>query len=146
MDRSRKSLEDAYRAAWIEIALPLRRVVLPPVARGLLPALPPELGGAGAVITACNPRSERLSSDKNGARQRELAGEIRARGWTAYSAIGRDEASTWVEPSFAVLDPPLRELMALARRFEQNAVYLWRGRSWRVVWTSPASPPEESNR
>ena len=147
MDRARKNLEAAYRAAWVEIELPSGPVQFPPVAVGRLPSLPPELEPWGSVITACNPRSVPLSPGENEARQEALAAALTDLGVPVFPALGRDEGSTWTEPSFAVVAPPRAELIALARRFEQNAVYLWRGRSWRVIWIPPApsSPPQSGD-
>ena len=145
MDRARKKLEAAYRAAWVEIELPSGRVVLPPVAAGLLRALPSALEPWGAVITAWNPRSVPLTPKENEARQEALAAALDDLGVPVFPALGRDAGSTWTEPSFAVVAPPRAELIALARRFEQNAVYLWRGRSWRVIWIPPVpSSPSQS--
>lgn len=124
-------LRRAYEAAWIEVEIG-GRFVFPPVSRGAPPALPSELRPGGFVITACNPRSVRLPEAENRARQDELAAELDRRRLRRIAAIGHD-GGEWREPSFAVVGAPREEVLELARRFSQNAVYEFGDGIWRVI-------------
>lgn len=108
-------------------------ITLPPVADGVVPPLPAALRPHVHVVTACNPRSVPQDDARNAARQRELAEAIDAAGWTRCPAVGRDVGDTWREPSFAVVGAPRSELLVIAGRFSQNAVYEWTPDAWRVV-------------
>ena len=126
-------LRAAYASAWVEVELSGGRFVFPPVARGAPRLLPSALRPHGFVITACNPRSEVLDPEENATRTRSLAQSMRAERWTIFPAVNHDGSGGWREESFAVVAPPVVELLALARRFSQNAVYEWGDRTWRIV-------------
>lgn len=91
------------------------------------------------ILTACNPRSERLPDAVNAARQRRLAGLLPlldCRWWVP--AEGRDLAGTWREASFAVAGAAEAEVLALAADLDQHAIYAWRPGERAVVWTDDA--------
>lgn len=80
---------------------------------------------SAAFITACNPRSKKLSAADNAARQAELRTALDAGGWTILPGEGRDPRGEWEpEASFVVLGIEQERATALAEQFEQNA-YLW---------------------
>ncbi len=131
-------LWEAYEAATVEVHLPEKKFVFPPVSSQIAPQIPLELVPAGVVITAWNPGSRRLSEAENGQRHEKLSAEVTSRGWLSFPAVGHDGAGIWREESFAVVDPPLGEALELAALFSQNAVYRWEGEIWRVL-TVPKS-------
>jgi hypothetical protein len=98
------------------------------------------------VITADNPRGERLDPRDNAAPQQRLASSLRRCDGCCPDAIHRERGFA------AVL--PLEQAMALAAEFGQSAIYWFDGESiWlvpvleaampeRLGGTSPRSPPE----
>ena len=107
---------------------------------GRLPADLPGTTGRLHVITACNPYSAPLPAPINAERNRRLAEELASRGLRTLPAHGRSPDGAWREPGFAVLDADTAEVLALARRFEQHAVYELTGDHLAVVWTDPFQP------
>lgn len=74
-------------------------------------------------VTAFNPKSSALCEQENRARHENLLREVAALGWRSIEARGLDPAGEWPEePGLLILDRGLEDLVALARRFEQNAV------------------------
>lgn len=92
-------------------------------------AAPEALPGIGtawrrvAVITACNPFSERLSAHENAARHRVLEQAVRQSGRRYLPASGRDPVGMWpAEASLAVVDATDEELDEWMLQFAQNAL------------------------
>lgn len=79
-----------------------------------------------AVITACNPRSTRLTAAANLARDLALLGDLRALGLTRIPAENAAPTGDFREPAWLVAGIDLPALDALARRHDQNAVLAWR--------------------
>ncbi|GAL37988.1 hypothetical protein JCM19240_2912 [Vibrio maritimus] len=73
-----------------------------------------------AVITACNPRSRKLSDEENCIKNREL--ERNLADFCHVSVNVGDPSFEWVEASFAV-DIPFSQACELAQKYEQNAIY-----------------------
>lgn len=94
-----------------------------------------------AYVTACNPRSRRLSVAENRDRAARLEGLIRDRGLLALPGEGTGEDPDWPpEPSLLVLGMPEHEAVALGRVFDQNAIVVGsRGAAARLVWID--APP-----
>lgn len=105
------------------------------------PALRALAQASGSVfLTACNPRSRRLSVRINARRMRELQRMLARRGCTWLPGHGLDAAGQWPdEPSLWVPDLPLAAGLRLARRFGQNAL-VWCGPDTvaHLVWTRRA--------
>jgi hypothetical protein len=76
--------------------------------------------GRYAIITACNPRSRKLSDQENCIKNRELQRNL-AHFHYASVNVG-DPSFEWVEASFAV-DISLSQACELAQKYEQNAIY-----------------------
>lgn len=76
-----------------------------------------------ALISACNPFSQRLPEAENAMRQQQLQQQIEAGGWRCWPARGRATDSSWVEPGFLVL-APLAQVDAWGRAFGQHAVWV----------------------
>ncbi|HEX7053206.1 MAG TPA: DUF3293 domain-containing protein [Burkholderiales bacterium] len=89
--------------------------------------------GSAAFLTAANPRSERRSHRENRLRLASLREALEAAGRRYLEGEGRDPSGAWpAEPSFLVLGMARAEALALARRFEQNA----------LVWCEAGRAPE----
>lgn len=74
-------------------------------------------------ITACNPRSERVSASENEARQTELVRVIRERGWNFFEGMGIPADSKWQpEASVLVLGISRDEALEIGKHFGQNAI------------------------
>ena len=91
-------------------------------------ACPADLSRGAWVITAYNPAANRVDAATNAARQAELAAELRSAlvahpGGETRPAVGRNASGSWQEPSFAVSGLPEPAVLALARRFGQDAVF-----------------------
>jgi hypothetical protein len=92
-------------------------------------AAPDSLPGLGsgwrrvAVVTACNPFSNRIADAENAARNRVLERAVRLSGRRYLAAVGRDPAGEWpAESSLAVLDATDDELDDWMLQFGQNTV------------------------
>ncbi len=105
-----------------------------------------------AIITAHNPRSERLSDAENQRRHEELQRDLQALGLEHLPSIGASPDGTWVEEGFAVFDVGLAQALELGRKYGQHAI-LW-GEGERVtlawcedgrlegLWPEPILPPD----
>ncbi len=83
-------------------------------------------GGTGfrcaAIITACNPRSERLDAGANRLRLRRLREDLERLDARCLAAVGHDRSQGWRETSLCVMGPAIATLDELARRHAQNAI------------------------
>jgi hypothetical protein len=80
-----------------------------------------------AFVTACNPRSRQTPQDENDAAMARLIDALAATGLRWLRGIGVDPAGDWPgEPSLLVLGLQESDAVALARRFDQNAI-VWAG-------------------
>lgn len=76
-----------------------------------------------AVITACNPGSERRDEQANALAHQRLVDAVSAYGWPFVPAINRDPRGEWPdEPGLLVLGVNQAAALELGRRFEQSAV------------------------
>lgn len=120
-----------------------------------------------SVVTACNPRSRRLSQQENAARDLALRGRLDALGlrwWPALNRPGDDppragdpgaddapdprdgahdtapddgDRDAWDEPSVAVHDLSIEDGVALARELDQAAYHVWTPGRLTLVWVPP---------
>jgi hypothetical protein len=79
-----------------------------------------------AYITACNPRSELLSSEENAARHAQVLAQVRALGLKVLSGRGKADGGDWVEESLLILGLDENAAVALGTAFRQNAVVVGR--------------------
>jgi hypothetical protein len=86
------------------------------------------------IVTAFNPRSRVLAPDANAARHRSLVRLLEDRGLPFLYGEGRDPSGQWIaETECIVFGISLAEGLAIARRFEQNAVvFIERGKAPRL--------------
>ncbi len=76
-----------------------------------------------AFVTACKPRSQRLSDDENRQRQVRLKATLDALGLATYPGVAVDPRGEWPpEPSFLVIGIDHPTAISLAQQFEQNAI------------------------
>jgi hypothetical protein len=91
------------------------------------------LAGPVFLLTSYNPRGVDLSLEENEIRLAELDAYLRAELVAAVRSIGASKDRSWIEPGFALLDADEGEALAIARRFEQAAIYAWSAERLEVV-------------
>jgi hypothetical protein len=78
---------------------------------------------SSVIITACNPRSQRLSETLNRQRHAVLKQQLLALGHPAIPAVARHPSNGWPEePGFWVPGLSRKQGSILARHFDQNAI------------------------
>jgi len=87
-----------------------------------------------AIITAHNPRSERLSSEDNALRHEELGRDLKALGLEYTPSTGESPDRSWVEEGFAVFDMALEQALELGRKYEQHAIVYGEGERVALGW------------
>jgi hypothetical protein len=85
------------------------------------------------LLTSYNPRGEELPLEENERRLGELETYLRTELVPAVRSVGASEDGSWMEPGFALLDSTEPQALAMARRFEQAAIYAWCAESLEVV-------------
>ena len=140
-------LQAAYAGSVVTLAPlegPGSSVTIHPRTDGRAPGrLPPQLPARHHlhVLTACNPRSRLLSVAENQRRTAELAAELQAQGVPLLRADGGAPDGSWQEPGFAVIDRDVAPTLALARRFDQLAIFELTATALTVRWTTPGRAP-----
>jgi transcriptional regulator with XRE-family HTH domain len=135
------TLEPIYATTVIEIHWPDRpHQVVQPRPEGETEGDFPEGIDHLHVITAFNPRSRLLRRGENEERNRLLRADLDRAGLSYVEAVGRSPDSSWSEDSFAVIDADAGEILDLARRYEQSAIYECNPAGLNVVWTDPEHP------
>lgn len=86
------------------------------------------------LLTAWDPGHERPTLEENQANNARLETDFRQRGWRYLTARGRNAENTHMEPSFAVFAAPEDEILGLARKYDQAAVFAWDGSEGRLIW------------
>lgn len=75
------------------------------------------------LITAHNPRSQRLGEADNAHRQQSLEDWLAQHGWVWSPTVGRDPAGEWPdEPGCLVLGMNAKQGVSLGRQWQQNAI------------------------
>lgn len=128
-------LADVYASTIIEFDWDGRPLTLVPRPDGEVEGSLPDGASVVHVLTAQNPRSRLTLSAENAERDRMLAHQLRAEGWTIHRATGRSPDRSWSEDGWAIVDAPLDRVLALARESEQNAIFEWTPQSRSVVWS-----------
>ncbi len=85
------------------------------------------------LLTAFNPRGEDLPLEENERRLAELDAYLGAELVAAVRSIGATGDGSWMEPGFALLDIGEAEALAIARHFDQSAIYAWSADRLEVV-------------
>lgn len=120
-------LEVAYRATTYRVFLPSGAVDLRlgEVNTALVAWLAEEGASSWAILTACNPASQQLTPDENAERQSQLECALLEQGLLTFAGENVADDGVWPnEESCFVPDTDLKNSVALARRFGQNAFIL----------------------
>ena len=75
------------------------------------------------MITAANPFSNELTSDENDVLNEKLKEELLHRNLEFLPGIGRDSKSAWSEKGWVVRGLTESELIAMAQKYDQNAIF-----------------------
>jgi hypothetical protein len=87
---------------------------------------------SAAFITAFNPYSEPLKEDENIQRNRALLTDLEVFHTPIFEGIGCDPDGVWPgEPSYLVLNIAKNDAIAVANKYQQNAI-VWCGKSGKV--------------
>jgi transcriptional regulator with XRE-family HTH domain len=133
------ALEDVYAATVIEIHWPDRpHQIVEPRTEGVTDGGFPEGVDHIHVITAFNPRSRLLRRSENEERNRLLRADLDREELHYVGAVGRSLDNSWSEDSFAVIDANPEQILDLARRYQQNAVFEWTPDRRAILWSDPA--------
>jgi hypothetical protein len=90
-------------------------------------------GEAFYMITAANPFSNELSNDQNDALNERLKLELLNLNLEILPGIGRDSESAWFEKGWVVRGLPESDLIALAQKYEQNAIFRFDANGQHVI-------------
>ena len=89
---------------------------------------------AFAIVTAHNPRSERLSDEANERRHEELEKVLLERNATFGPSVGESPDGEWREEGVILYDISLERALELGRRFGQHAVLYGQGERVALAW------------
>jgi hypothetical protein len=84
------------------------------------------------VLTAWNPGADPLPIETNRRRQRSLEAELAAH-VTKWKAIGRDSDSDYFEEGVAIHGIDESQIIEVARRYDQDAIFSWTPDAWATV-------------
>ena len=88
-----------------------------------------------AIITPCNPNSEKADDDANLAALARLRQELEVVGLRYFQAINQSPDGEWPEHGYLVVDPEQGKAKSLGRRYRQNAfVSGSKGEAPKLVW------------
>jgi len=89
-----------------------------------------------AIITPCNPDSQRLSVEENAQLLEQLAEIVEGLNLPCISSVNRDPAGQWPdEPGILLCDSPPEFAEEMGRHFHQNAIVAGRlGEAPRLIW------------
>ena len=89
-----------------------------------------------AFVTASNPRSQELADSDNAQRNDAMKQSLRDAGWRYLEAVGLPDHAGWrQEQSVLILGIGQHAAMALARRWQQNAIVCGKtGAPPELVW------------
>jgi hypothetical protein len=85
------------------------------------------------LLTAWDPGDERPGADVNRTRQAALETELRARGPAMWPAAGSDPETDDRDEGVAVCGLAEAEVLELAARYDQDAVFAWTPTEWAIV-------------
>jgi transcriptional regulator with XRE-family HTH domain len=132
------TLAQLYADTVIEIRWPDRpHQVIEPRPEGVTEGDFPEGVDHLHVISAFNPRSRLLRRGENEERNRLLAADLERAGLHHVPAVGRSPDDSWSEDSFAVIDADRDQLLEIARRYQQNAIFEWTPHRRVILWSDP---------
>lgn len=132
-------LEQAYRATNYRVFLPGGSLSLriDQACPDLAQWLAAREEACFAIITACNPGSQRLDQESNAERQSALECDLLEGNYEPYAAENAPDGADWpIEESCFIPDITLEDALALASDYGQNAI-VWGGADGipRLAWT-----------
>lgn len=95
-----------------------------------------------AIITAHNPKSERLSAEENQRRHGELGHDLSKLGPEYGPSTGESPDRSWVEEGFVVFDIGLEAALELGRKFGQHAILWGEGERVYLAWCETGQAEE----
>jgi hypothetical protein len=132
--------EAAYRQAEYRVELPrgdlVLRVGVPDAASDQRLGEEAGVQGHWAILTPCNPDSQRLPDEANADLLAQLAEIVEGLSLRCVSSLNRDPSGQWPdEPGILLCDPPPGFAEELGRHFHQNAILAGTlGEAPRLVW------------
>jgi hypothetical protein len=89
------------------------------------------------ILTACNPQSQELSHDENNQRHKALGAQLSELGLNYFYTRGFDptlaSSNEWSEDGYGVVGNVGKQVLELAKTWEQNAVFVWRPSEWVIL-------------
>ena len=107
-------------------------VSVAPRADGLVDGAFP-LPGPASFVTAHNPGGPIIDATENDRRHAALLADIADHGWRWLPAVGGDPAGSHTEDGVLLLDASPEDAIALATRFGQDAIYVWRADVFELI-------------
>jgi hypothetical protein len=92
------------------------------------------------ILTPCNPRGRRLGARENEERFGRFMVELDASGRRYVRIDGATRDRTYIETGVGII-APRGEVVALAREWEQSAIYWWDGDGFWVVGALTVAEP-----
>jgi len=86
-----------------------------------------------SFVTAHNPGGPIIDAVENEVRHRTFVTDIAAHGWTWWPAVGGDPGGSHTEVGVLLLDVSVEDALALAARFDQDAIYVWSADAFELV-------------
>lgn len=114
---------DAYTASVVSVDTPSGRLVATPTDGAPSGSLPDDLPEPWHVVTAWNPGSRILDADANAARDAALRRELDRRHAPWFPARGAAPDGSWHEDGVALVGWDRTDACALARAYDQAAVF-----------------------
>jgi hypothetical protein len=127
-------LTAAFRSAELHLWWGREHLVVVPLPAGRTRGAFPVGVRVVHAVTAWNPGGQRADPVANARADGRLRHELAAAGAEIVDAEGRSPDGSWAERSVAVADRSEAEVLALARRYGQAAVYRWTPDHRAVVW------------
>ncbi len=118
------SLETAYRntAYWVDHPAGTFGIRLNAVCVPLETLLRAYGVAAWAYVTACNPRSQKLTDAENATRHAQLLARVRESGFPYFAGRGSADDASWSEASLLILGISAAEALRWGAAFDQHAV------------------------
>lgn len=130
-----RAMTDVYQATVVTVWDPAHG------GDGLDPATVAQQRGEQAVVlTAWNPGDARWTQTQNDQANDRMREVLMATGLPVWPADGKDPEDTFCEPGFCVWGMNVDRGLAIARQFDQFAIYVYRSTGARdIAWTDDGS-------
>jgi hypothetical protein len=91
------------------------------------------LAGPACFVTAHNPGGPVIDAAENDVRHAAFLADVTAYGWRWLPAVGGDPGGSHTEDGVLLLDATPDDALALAARFDQDAIYVWSAERFELV-------------